>query len=289
MIARRQFSEPAPGVCLDDFVERTFQHDDTDFIWLKPWVGIFHHPPNIPDWFDPRAPLQKILGSERFVQSQPYLRGAIVLSRYLGDWLAERLDIPVRVIPHPTECSVPVFDVENWLAQEQPNIVQVGWYLRNYRAIYQLDTYDLLTKMHLFQDRPWITDAMGRTDLYSQTRHRPDHQPVKIIGRLSNPAYDDLLSTSIVLGEYFDVSASNTVIECMARNTPLVTNRHPALEEYLGKEYPLFYKTLDEAAHMAVDRERVIAAHQWLSELDKSSLDGSRFVEQVLDFMYSVE
>ena len=36
------------GIILDDFVERTFQHQGMRQTWKEPWVGIFHHPQNLP-------------------------------------------------------------------------------------------------------------------------------------------------------------------------------------------------------------------------------------------------
>jgi hypothetical protein len=45
------------GILVDDFVERTFQHDCYDQEWQEPWIGIFHHPPNLPGWFDPSGRL----------------------------------------------------------------------------------------------------------------------------------------------------------------------------------------------------------------------------------------
>ncbi|PHX39964.1 hypothetical protein AO263_15225 [Pseudomonas sp. NZIPFR-PS5] len=274
-----------PKLCLDDFVERTFQHDDTDFVWKTPWVGIFHHPPGVPEWFDPSAPLQKILKSDRFLASLPYLRGAIVLSEHLGNWLTACIDVPVRVLKHPTGTSVPMFDLSGWTSQPRRKVVQVGWYLRNYRAIYQLPDHRRLSKVHLFQDRPWIREAMTRTDRYSPTSHRKDHGTVEVVGRLSDRSYDDLLSKSIVLCEYFDVSATNTAIECIARNTPFLVNRHPALEEYLGKNYPLFYDSIEEASSMAADTKKVREGYEWLNGLSKSPTQGDQFVRQVVEFL----
>jgi Polysaccharide pyruvyl transferase len=68
---------------------------------------------------------------------------------------------------------------------------------------------------------------------------------VKHLGPLDNDDYDALISdsNSVIFLHLIDASAVNTVIECLARGTPLIVNRHPAVEEYLGKEYPLFYSS----------------------------------------------
>ena len=108
---------------------------------------------------------------------------------------------------------------------------------------------------------------------------------MEVVGRLSDRSYDDLLSKSIVLCEYFDVSATNTAIECIARNTPFLVNRHPALEEYLGKNYPLFYDSIEEASSMAADTKKVREGYEWLNGLSKSPTQGDQFVRQVVEFL----
>lgn len=52
--------------------------------------------------------------------------------------------------------------------------------------------------------------------------------------RLSNEAYDRLLTENIGFVALHDASANNTVIECIARATPLLVNPLPAVVEYLG-------------------------------------------------------
>ena len=62
--------------------------------------------------------------------------------------------------------------------------------------------------------------------------------------------------------------ANNAVVECIVRNTPLVVNRLPALEEYLGKDYPLFFDRIEDATGLfAVDK--ILTGHTYLKGLDK--------------------
>ena len=77
-----------------------------------------------------------------------------------------------------------------------------------------------------------------------------DNGSVESIGTLSDADYDTLLSQSVVFLKLIDASAVNTVLECVARGTPLIVNRLPALEELLGGTYLGFYDTLEEAAQL---------------------------------------
>lgn len=273
------------GILLDDFVERSFQHAYCRQEWREPWVGIFHHPPGLPVWLDDTAPIEAIVSTETFRKSLPMLKGAIALSAYLGEWIERHLRVPALVLKHPTEIPERRFSLEAYLDTPRPAIAQVGWYARNTRAIYQLDAPDPFRKLHLLQRRPWVMTAIERIDSMSPYRTRRQCGTVEVIEELDNSAYDELLSRSIIFNEYYTVSASNTIIEAMARGVPLLVNRRPAIEEYLGAGYPLLFDDIAEAPAFLRDRGRIAAAAGWIAELDKSWMDARQFALQVARFV----
>ena len=68
------------------------------------------------------------------------------------------------------------------------------------------------------------------------------------------------------------------------RATPLLVNPLPAVREYLGDGYPLYYDDLDQAAALAQDLGRLRAAHQWLTErASQHPLDAAAFRRAVCD------
>ena len=92
--------------------------------------------------------------------------------------------------------------------------------------------------------------------------------------------YDCLLAENVVAIELFDSSANNVLVECIARNTPIIVNRHPAVVEYLTDGYPLYFSDPSEIPEL-LTMDRVVAAHEYLAGLDKSWLDGVSFRESV--------
>ena len=92
---------------------------------------------------------------------------------------------------------------------------------------------------------------------------------VKVLPLCDDEAYDKLLAENIVFLCLLDASAVNTVLECIVRNTPIVINRLPALEEFLGLDYPLFYEDFHEAADLIGDMETIRRGHHHLKGLDK--------------------
>lgn len=105
------------------------------------------------------------------------------------------------------------------------------------------------------------------------------HASVTMLGHQSNEEYDALLSRSIVFLNLIDASAVNTLIECIARNTPVLVNPLPATIEYLGEKYPFFYHSMEEASAMATNTDLIHAAHKYLKAMDKTLLQITTFIK----------
>jgi hypothetical protein len=125
--------------------------------------------------------------------------------------------------------------------------------------------------------RKMLLRDRGRTSLTDAEFNSVTEMPF-----VANAEYDRLLSSNIVFCDLIDSSANNVVIECIARNTPLLINRLPAVEEYLGGEYPLYFSDLSEASAKLARRETVQAAHEYLSGLPKERFSQQAFRSALL-------
>lgn len=112
---------------------------------------------------------------------------------------------------------------------------------------------------------------------------RRKNASVETMDILSNDDYDRLLSNNVVFLKLVDASAVNTVIECMVRHTPLVVNRIPAVEEYLGTDYPGFYDDLSHAASLLGSMDNIQRMHAHMAALDLTRLDLLRFLSSFED------
>ena len=96
----------------------------------------------------------------------------------------------------------------------------------------------------------WLPGGSYWNEMFSQIYENFDNylndKSVTVKIYLSNEEYDNLLHKNIILLDVFNSSANNTVLECIARNTPLLVTKHPAIIEYLGIDYPLYFNTIDE-------------------------------------------
>lgn len=107
------------------------------------------------------------------------------------------------------------------------------------------------------------------------------HDSVTVVEMVDNSLYDRLLSENIVFMNLIDCSASNTLIECIVRNTPILINRHPAVVEILGPRYPFYFRDMEEAGRKSSNMLLVRLTHFYLRNLNKNQFEGGYFIDQI--------
>lgn len=246
--------------------------------YLRPWVGIFHNPPGMPAWFMSHTSPQAILRKDIWRRSLPSCVGLFTFSSYLSSWVREQTGKPVSTLIFPTEIPDTLFSYNKFRDNPDKKIVQIGWWLRRMNAIYQLP---------LPQDNPLDYVKVRMTPLnfsYAQiyfdnllaTEQKAERIEVQkefsentfTLPYLSNDDYDELLSKNIGFVHLYDASANNAVVECIARGTPLLVNRLPAVVQYLGTEYPLYFDDLEEAKRKSLDLSLIQETHDYLMASD---------------------
>ena len=244
----------------------------------QPWVGFFHNPPGMPTWFHYQDSPQRILAKEIWKKRINSCVGLFALSEYQAQWLREQTGKPVSTLIHPTEISEVQFDFDKFIQNPQKKIVQIGWWLRKLNAIYQLPiaqdnplNYEKIKLTPIFFDRAieYLKTLTEKEKNVTQLEiEEKFFQNTKEIQRLANQDYDRLLSENIAFVDLYDSSANNAVIECIARATPILINPLPAVVEYLGKDYPMYFSNLSEAAEKALDTSLIMDTHEYLKNCD---------------------
>ncbi|XP_065837501.1 uncharacterized protein [Oscarella lobularis] len=237
--------------------------------FCRPWVGFVHQAVNTS--YEDFPDLRRLVASPLFQRALIQCQGLFVLSSvnkaYLTIPREDFLAVNVCFCPYP---AVPVpsryrFSFEKFCENEPRRVVMIGRYLRKFQDIYDLPVPMGFQKYLL---KPFDDERWDRLQL-----HIAVNETVKCVERQPSDNYDDLLSQSLVFLSLSDAAACTTVVECIARCTPLLVNRLPALEEYLGVEYPLFYESLNEAARL-LTLDKIERTHRYLATMPKR-----RFVE----------
>jgi hypothetical protein len=252
-------------------VAKTDDEFETNTILLErtitePWIGMWHNPHKMPSWFNYHDSPQELLKLANFQRSMKYCRGIIVLSEYFAEWVREKLPgIPVSVIYHPTEKPEKCFTMEAYRANKERCIIQIGYWLRNMCSIGRLNAPNHV-KIWLYGSKTALT--VHETEC---KEHLASGQPCSTMKdvhvlRLPDLLYDEVLACNPAFIWLYDSSANNGVIECIARGTPLLINRHPAVVEYLGEDYPGFCDNLDEVSAKLNDDTVIERMHVYLRD-----------------------
>lgn len=117
-------------------------------------------------------------------------------------------------------------------------------------------------------------------------KHMIDHldnisKKMDIISVVDNKTYDELLTENLVFINLVDGSAVNTLIECVVRNTPIFINRHPAVIEILGENYPLLYDDVSDVNSLLRNPNCIEKAHNYMKKIDKTPYTIDEFMKNL--------
>ena len=275
------------AIYLNTFIEKTFVWDPrTARPITEPWLGIIHIPPYVPPWSLPHQSNDALFASPAWQASLPHCRGLFTLSEHHRKHLQSRLRIPVESLLHPTEEVATRWSPEAFERNPAKCIIQVGWWLRVLHSIFELPPCGLEKIFLRARAESFLDDLIARERAVRERLglFKPAmYSTARVVSALANDDYDRLLAQNIVFLNLYDASANNTILECIARNTPVLVNPLPAVVEYLGEGYPLYYRSLDEAAAKARDTDLLRRAHDHLATLAiKPRLTAAHFRESLL-------
>lgn len=274
------------NVLFVDNVDGYFLWDEKKEIQIK-WFGFIHLTPITPEYLN-WINLNYLFSLNIFNNSLKNCLFLITLSSYITDFLKTKLNemnlnIPVYTILHPTDTNCPKFTLEKYNKNNCKQIIQVGQQLRKLTSIYKLNTLFKKTWLTGFKDinrsKSMLTkeaEALNYNDI--------DYDCVEMKYIQSFDEYDELLSQNIIFVDLFDAAANNAVVEAIARNTPILVNKLPAVVEYLGKDYPLYFKSLNEINDLTT-YENITKAYNYLCNLNKNFLDINYFTENFINIV----
>ncbi len=290
--------------------------------YTTPWIGIIHHTFdtthsdfNCKRLFENPVFLRALRHCRGLVALSDYLAAQIKEALALASCFQR---VPVTTIYHPTQTVSTRFSWAAYVRNPDRKLVQIGAWLRRPYSIYALrlskrskirkaalrgknmDAYFPPSGLEVALGGltpEWAGDVAytccgvsrgGTTSnkFVDGLLHAVSESigSVEVMGPLDDEAYDDLLSKNVVFLDLVDCSAVNTVIECIVRDTPVVVNRHPALEEVLGKSYPGFYSDAQEQVPRLLTHACLRAMHQHMVRMDKKRFEISTFLSSLQAF-----
>jgi len=295
------------GILFHSFLEDTFNHSISDPNLENAinslWVGITHNPIDSFKWTKQK---RYRFNGEGFIQSMKYCKGLFCMSISESEkwkkYLTVMRDSPnnaglnrpydftgvkIESLLHPARDINVRFSWEDFCKNKTKRLIQSGYWLRKVYSIYKLDTHynkgtDFEWHKTIKPFDKWNSQQLincCRNDRVRIENWRK--QWVTEMERTEHCEYEELLASNVFYLDVYDITSNNTIIDCITASTPVLVNRHPSTEEYLGKDYPLFFDNKGHAEEILTKPELIRDAHIYLKNKDKSKFEYSHFVESI--------
>jgi hypothetical protein len=148
--------------------------------------------------------------------------------------------------------------------KENKRIFHVGWWLRNFNTFIEFKTPKKYKKIILVKNE-------FKEHFYKKFKNI--NNSIKINCELDDNEYVKIFNNSCIFCDLYDCVANNLVLECIKYNTPIIIKRLPALEEYLGIDYPLFFDNTEDLVQYSDEKTlllKIIEANVYLQKMDKT-------------------
>jgi len=225
-------------------------------IFQNYWVGFLHI--TCSEFYN----LEKYINSYYFKKNAEKCLGFFFMSEHVCKFYENKLGVRCESVKQAIAKPKYNFNIKKAFLNKK--IATVGHWLRNIDAISKIQT-NCFEKIIL-----------------SCTNENYNYEKVNVIRYLDDENYEKFLSETIIFLNLLDSSVNNVVLECIVRSTPLVVNRLPAIEEYLGKNYPLFYDSIDQVQSL-INYENIILANSYLNNMDKSFLNLDSMIKNIVE------
>ncbi|OGM59542.1 hypothetical protein A2955_01220 [Candidatus Woesebacteria bacterium RIFCSPLOWO2_01_FULL_37_19] len=180
----------------------------------------------------PERCLENLVRSAFWNNNTKYLIHAVAVSGYQEEFLRNHGIKNISSIIHPTPLKVGRWNLENFLKSR--NIYHIGFHCRDINFFVEIA--EKVSGDYSFKY------LIPKVDIDIVLPNN-----IIVVPRVGPEVYEKILNSSVVFMKLTDATANNTVLECIARGTPVLVNPIGGIKEYLGNNYPLYYNSLDEA------------------------------------------
>jgi hypothetical protein len=283
-----------------DIIEHKFLWEK-NYISKDKWVGVMHSTPKTPSYinelnkheFVGYLGIDEVFKNENFIKSLDKCKIIFVLSEYVKKYLLNKLkpinpSIKVVSLKHPVIMDgIKKFDYDCYKKNEYKKIVFIGRQLRKIHSYYLINTFN--------HKKIWLTGTKNFSHIknilneelkFYNLNNKFKFEDVNPTYLTNFDDYDEVLSKNLVFLDLYDASANNTVLECIVRCTPLIVKKLPAIIEYLGEDYPLYFDNLTEL-HDLINEKNIIKAHHYLKNICKNVFDIDHFINEINRIVYN--
>jgi hypothetical protein len=275
---------------LVDICEKYFEWSSLDINrGIEKWVGILHLTYNTPEYLM-NLNIKKLLNNNTFNLRLPMCNTLISLSNYLNKFIKEELSIyeyinkkfmyhPINIINNTDK----KFNITSYLSNNKKKIIQIGQQMRIFKSFLYLK-FSQHTKI-------WLSGNINLEENIDKLKIELNKDTINLDSYnvehkyVNNDEFDNLLINNIIFIHLYDSSANNTILEAISYKTPIIVNRCSAVEEYLGKNYPLYFNHIDEVNDNFISPNRIKIANEYLIKMNNEKFSYKEFNENILELI----
>jgi hypothetical protein len=263
------------GILFIDWADSIFRDKKTI---KEPWIGIIHNAINYPNEYLHKYKkgiycLNDLVKLPLWKSNQKTCQGIYTLAKNTKEFLIPHSNI-VENLTHPVENVSSNWSPEKFHKNEDKKIFTLGQWLRKYHTLHKIKCP--WKKIVVRSGEWWNHDYIAMQQYAAQKTNE-----VSILNYLNNNEYDEILTSNIVFLDLYDSAACNVILECIIRNTPIIINPLPAVIEYLGDKYPLYYNSIEEANYKSSNIDFLIEANNYLKKIDKTKFQIKEFISSI--------
>jgi hypothetical protein len=235
------------------------------------WTGFLHnvisYPEDYPKKYNNKIlPLSKLIKDFYFLDKLQDCCKILVFTDQVKKYLIKETGFQkIETIKHPA----PDYLFQKVWSGNFKRIIHVGQQLRKYHSFLELKTKE---------NKIILNPFMCKNDILEMKMY--SGKTVEIIDNLKLSEYIGILQDSVVFLDLYDVSACNTIIECMILGVPILVNRLDGCVEYLGENYPLYFNNLKEAEEKISNLEIILQANKYLHSINKDQYKINYFLNK---------
>ena len=276
-----------------DCIESRFSSwSENKELMTENWIGMFHYSPDLPLFI--KDDLNYIATNSNVVRSLAYCKGIIVLSNNSLNKLRQipiYRNINIIALKHPIESIDIKFTIDKFMSNTNKCLIQLGLQDRITTTIYKINSkYKKLWLPSRDTAKLYLKNEANALNIVPEISACLTSNKVDIKYIENHTEFDNMLQTNIVIIPLFGASANNSILEIIEMNIPAFVSRLPATEEYLGKDYPLFYNNnnIREVETIINDDNKLLSkineGYIYLSNMDKSQFKYDYFNRELYKF-----
>lgn len=228
------------------------------------WCSFYSFPLNLPYWYLKELS-NKSLNSE-WINNIENCVGIFTFSESLKNDLVKKTKAAITSFIHPLPISKKEWSIDVYCQNDSKQIVQPRFEYCCLNAIFMLPQSKFKKILLATCDPIELKQELIFEQNYLGFEFR------KPLIKTANIIFDNINNIenwydgNIFFLHIYDCSYNWFILKCIADHVPVLINRIPAMHEYLGEDYPLYYSCYAEAIEKASNTEIIASAHNYLKE-----------------------